>query len=611
MMRNGEPLYIFGYDKGDELLMDKMTYAEYLQREDLMARVRDPQNVLRIFAGQSVYLYRVDFLRGLRERDPKTFEAVMTLAGAARRNPIKFFSPHGRQAEEFLNDYTTDIRIIRAPNRVGKTTLAIVDMILDAVPCEQKWPIFSEHGVAFREWNGPIKIGVGTYKWSMHKTVIWPELKKWIPDEQLGAYSDKTEQRKPVKDIAWDRNPHIRLKCGSWIFFYVYEQDQDVFESQALHRWLWDEQPPETRFDGADERLRTLGGRHVFSLTPHAVEGRPDTGAKSFINDLDSGRKTKGHTVKTYTWGVPDVVDWVYPVEEQEKARIKWAVEPFETGDVKAQREGRARYFGFWHETSGLVIDEWDRKLHVIDDFEIPKDCTRYRGLDHGTNNPTACLCAAVDKDMNVFFYQEYYNRGRTIAENAPAIIEMCGNRRKKLDIFHDPATGIDYPRYEEDFVEQEFLKTVLDSRSFSQKEMGRQIGWLYNACGLHVQQASGAKTELSVPALKELFRIDPTRRHFATGEMGAPRIYVFASLKNFISEIEGWVWDTYASKADNFNLKETPKKKNDHLMSCALYLAQIPMRYFGNLYCKTGRGAARTLQPFASRKITSTICGY
>jgi phage terminase large subunit-like protein len=541
----------------------EVTYEEYLASKYLMTRVND-KKLYRLFCGRSIYLMEDEFLK----RDEEMAKLLGHLEMLMKGNAIRYFSPHGKEAYEFINDATNDVKLIVCPNRVGKTTLAIVDMVLDAIPTDPNWAIFREHGVKYRQWDGPKRIGIGTYKWSMHKQVLWPELKKWIPRIEIAEYK-KDDPRCIVKDISWERKASIRLRCGSMFFFYVYEQDQDVFESQALDRWMWDEQPPEARFDGADERLRTRSGRHVFSLTPHKVEGRPDTGAHSWIHRMDAGKLTKGHYVKTYRWSIADVPDWIYPEKEKEKAYDKWITEPHKTNNLKAIREGKSRFLGEWHETAGLVIDEWDRRVHVIDDFEIPADWTRYRGLDHGTNNPTACLCAAVNPEQDVFFYAEYYQKGRTIAENVPAIIEMCGNKRIKLDTWNDPRTGIGFQIYEEEQVSQRFFKSVLDGRSFSQKEMGREIGWLYKAYGLHVQPASGARSDEYVPAIKDLFRVDQERTHYVTGNKGAPKAYVLRSLVNFIREIEGWVWDTYESKSDEKNVKETPKKLNDHLMSC------------------------------------------
>ena len=123
--------------------------------------------------------------------------------------------------------------------------------------------------------------------------------------------------------------PQLQLECGSKFMFSAMSQSQGKFEGNVKHDWGWDEQGSEAAFDGADERTRTFtDGRHDFAMTPHKVEGRPETGAGSWINKIYSGEVTKGHTIKTYRGQVWDVPDWIYPEKSKVQAFNKWVVEP-------------------------------------------------------------------------------------------------------------------------------------------------------------------------------------------------------------------------------------------------------------------------------------------
>lgn len=46
--------------------------------------------------------------------------------------------------------------------------------------------------------------------------------------------------------------------------------------------------------------------------------------------------------------------------------------------------------------------------------------------------------------------------------------------------------------------------------------------------------------------------------------------------------EILNWVYEEHQTRGaeDSHNAKESPRKKDDHLMTCLLYLAGIPPRY-------------------------------
>lgn len=64
---------------------------------------------------------------------------------------------------------------------------------------------------------------------------------------------------------------------------------------------------------------------------------------------------------------------------------------------------------GNWDVFEGQYFSEWDDQVHVIKPFEIPKEWKKYRGLDHGSFAPTACLWFALDFDGNLYCYREYY----------------------------------------------------------------------------------------------------------------------------------------------------------------------------------------------------------
>lgn len=548
----------------------RLKYREYLKDIQMRKRMNDPER-LALNLGLNILTYD----RGWLEKHEEEGAKVRSLVEFSQGNPLMFFLPMGA-GQDMLNDRVNDVKMMIAPNRTGKTAHMVVDILLDIVPTDAEWPIFKEHGVKFRKWYGPKIVGIATYNWTMMQRTLWPEVKKWLPKYELGEYA--------VRDIPWRIDPSVELRCGSKIYMFVYEQAQDAYESQALDIWGWDEQGEEPKFDGGDERLRTRRGRHIFALTPHKVEGRPDTGAHSWINKMASGESTKGHKVAKYTISVAEVPDWIYPEEAKKEAYEKWVLAPRREKNVKAQKEGEARYFGRWHESGGLVYDEWDDAIHLVDPFQIPDTWTRYRGIDHGVNNPTCCLFAAVSPEGDIYFYREYFREGLTISENCKNIILASGNEWKTVGAKTMRGDNVFYERIMEIPIKEKFRRSVLDSRSMGtpQAESQLTVGQLYQINGLRVQPASGKATTDAVSIVKECLRIDPERVHPRTSKKGAPRLFVFRDMPNFRREIRNYIVDEYKSikTSDGHNIKETPVGKNDHAMSAMMFICLIPPRY-------------------------------
>lgn len=300
------------------------------------------------------------------------------------------------------------------------------------------------------------------------------------------------------------------------------------------------------------------------------------------VKDSKITGRSAGHTVKTYKIGVDDVPDWVYPEGEKKKAYEKWVTRPKAENNVKMMKEGRSRYFGDWHDTGGLVFDEFDDKYHLVDPFVIPDSWTRYRAVDHGSTNPTACLWAAVSPEGVIYLYREYYMAGLEISENVRRIVEASCNKLLPMGLTK-AGKGVFYERFNESFDKERYHKTVLDSRSSKFKDTMTQldIGKLYSWSGLRTTQAAGFKTEVTIPVVKDLLTAKLDKE---TGEVleGYPRIRVFRNLANFLNEIRGYAYQEFKSSkvADESNQKETPIKKNDHLMTALIYLSMIPPRH-------------------------------
>ncbi|MBQ7875494.1 MAG: phage terminase large subunit [Oscillospiraceae bacterium] len=77
--------------------------------------------------------------------------------------------------------------------------------------------------------------------------------------------------------------------------------------------------------------------------------------------------------------------------------------------------------FGDWDSWDGQFFDEWDREIHVIKPFEIPKAWRRYFAMDYGLDM-LAGYWIAVDDADNAYVYREIYQSNLVISAAAESI---------------------------------------------------------------------------------------------------------------------------------------------------------------------------------------------
>lgn len=556
-----------------------LCYAQYLFSPELRKFLNDPENY-RLELGRRIYCYPKKMLR----QNQQVRDALEHLENEKKMNPLQFFMPNGQVGVDFLNDRKSTLKMIVAGNRYGKTCLAIIDMLLSVVRCDPEWAIFKENGVKYRPYTGkPQAWGAASYMWRHITTTVAPLIIGWAPDAFLGDYSRFAKNRKTVSS---DKRAYIEYADGSKTQFFVYEQDQENFESAALNGWVWDEQGEEKKFDGADERTRTLDGRHIFPLTPHKVEGRPDTGAGTWIHKLWNGEFNKGHVVGRYSACTFDNPDWYYSEKQKRMAQIKHFKEPKRRNDEKGLAEGRSRVHGEFHETSGLVYDDLRKDIHLVQPFDVPKFWTRYRGIDHGKNvSHTACVFAAVDPNNNIFIYDEYYQVSPNVYDSARGIAKTAGNSLRLVERRSDFGGNTEFDVFEEGRESCEFEWSVLDGRSFSYGDSatGRKIGDLYGDAGIAVSPAKGGDYKVRVPLVSNYLRVDYDFPHAITKQPGAPRLYILLNCKNLIRELFAYKWSD-PKKTANGETEVKPVKGNDHAVNALEYLLMSTPVFCGTL---------------------------
>jgi len=198
-------------------------------------------------------------------------------------------------------------------------------------------------------------------------------------------------------------------------------------------------------------------------------------------------------------------------------------------------RLARLRY-GRWVQAEGVVYEEWDPSIHLIDRFDVPSDWRRFRVVDFGYTNPFVCQWWAVDPDDRLYMYRELYMTGRTVPVHADQILSLSQGERITTTICdHDAENRAE--------LEEAGIPTV----------------------------AARKDVMLGISRVKDRLRI--------AGD-GKPRLYIMrGSLvetdrkllevhkpHSTEQEFDSYVWQSTASK-------EAPLKQDDHGMDCMRYM--------------------------------------
>jgi hypothetical protein len=100
---------------------------------------------------------------------------------------------------------------------------------------------------------------------------------------------------------------------------------------------------------------------------------------------------------------------------------------------------------GKWVGAEGIVYEEYDPAIHVIDRFDIPEDWPRYWSVDFGFTHPFVLQCWAADPDGRLIRYREIFRTKRTVDQHAVTILAIVREPRPDLDHEPDPRKDDDW----------------------------------------------------------------------------------------------------------------------------------------------------------------------
>ena len=129
-------------------------------------------------------------------------------------------------------------------------------------------------------------------------------------------------------------------------------------------------------------------------------------------------------------------IDRIYDSEEKEKDQFFFVQAKasdnkyldknyFQILDSLPEKMRKAYRDGDWDIFAGQYFTEWNRERHTVNPFKIPSEWKKFRGYDHGRENPACCKWYAVDENGRVWVYREYYVKGKNVDELAEEIVRL------------------------------------------------------------------------------------------------------------------------------------------------------------------------------------------
>ncbi len=219
-------------------------------------------------------------------------------------------------------------------------------------------------------------------------------------------------------------------------------------------------------------------------------------------------------------------------------------------------------YGGIWAAAEGVIYENWNPAVHLIDRKRFHFDWTRLWAIDFGYTNPFVWQQWVIDPDGRLILEKEIYRSGRIVADHAQQILQVV---TANADRVYLPDGRIDpvksywiYPRplriiCDHDAEDRATLERELDMGTTpATKTVSDGIQAMMQR--LEVQPDGRARMEICRDALVD--------RDESLASRGLPL--------GFIGEIPGYVWEP---SPDGKPSKDRPLKLNDHSMDTARYV--------------------------------------
>jgi PBSX family phage terminase large subunit len=219
-------------------------------------------------------------------------------------------------------------------------------------------------------------------------------------------------------------------------------------------------------------------------------------------------------------------------------------------------------YGGMWAAAEGVIYENWNPAIHLIDRKRLPFEWPRLWSIDFGYTNPFVWQMWAIDPDGRLILEKEIYRSQRIVADHAQQILDVISIRKDRPLL----ADG----RIDKDRITWKYpqpWKIICDHDAEDRATLEREIG-------LGTTPATKTVSD-GIQATIERFNIQPdgqprimlcrdalVDRDEALAERGLPL--------GLAGEIPGYVWEPSPEGKPS---KDRPLKLNDHSADALRYV--------------------------------------
>ncbi len=291
----------------------------------------------------------------------------------------------------------------------------------------------------------------------------------------------------------------------SSIGFKSLEQGREKFQGASLNYVWFDEEPTKDIYLECKMRVLDTCGEIFATMTP--LKGRTWVFDEIYLNRNNDDEVWHQH------------ISWKDNPYLNEKEVLKLT-------KATSEDELESRCFGNFVKNAGLVYNNFDESVNVIEPFKIPSDWQDNICIDPGYTNPFSCHFYARNSDGDVFVIAEHYEKEQPIEYHAQCILQLANNLNWQKDSLGN-------------------LNCLIDSAAL-QKNL--------NSSNTVVEQLSKYKIIANTKVNKNILDGIAEVKNYIKDGNGHSRLFIFKNCVNLIREIKGYAWGD-----------DKPLKINDH----------------------------------------------
>lgn len=229
-----------------------------------------------------------------------------------------------------------------------------------------------------------------------------------------------------------------------------------------------------------------------------------------------------------------------------------------------------ARYhrlrWGRWVSSDGIVFEDWDPAVHVVDRFVPPAEWRRIWSVDFGLVHPFVFQEWVVDGDGRMYLHKEIFRTGALVEDHARAILRLVTEPASGVSGDADPLADLVVGRRQ--WTGPKPSRIVCDHDAEGRATLERHLGMSTvpaHKAVLDGIEAVAARLRKAADGRPRLFLMRDARAHPAD-----PVLVDAVRPTCTAEEWAGYIWDTGGGK----KAKESPVKEQDDGLDCTRYVA-------------------------------------